>query len=299
MGYKEREFLNAYNEIRGTQNNEIVDSNPLAFVLKKFVESICNTSEHSDPIENKSGRITLFNGTPLRLLQELNPIAINEGIDISQKDWPKNRNWLIRKINIVKPTLKQAFGIEIAVVRDSTNSSTIRIEKNMSGISGEHEISPDNSNLSPFFEKISPGLNDLSPALNPELSTISTKSGDTGYTGDNKATTNRELVKTELSESIEENVLEKEMVFNKTQNNDLKALEYEDITLSNDEKSETNYKIYPDSRKADHKIDPSTLENDPDIGYKSPFYFCRKHPKIQNIHLQEIIDHLKLSSLHK
>ncbi len=40
IGYKENEFLDTYDENRRTQNSEIVDSNPLAFVIKKFVESI-------------------------------------------------------------------------------------------------------------------------------------------------------------------------------------------------------------------------------------------------------------------
>jgi len=298
MGYKANEFLKAYDEIRGIQNDEMVDSNPVAYALKIFVESI-PVSSTNDSTTNMSDEITLFEGTPIGLLQRLNELASSGGIDITQRDWPKNRNWLIRKINIVKPALKQTCGIKIEVDRDTKNSSIIRIKKSMSSISGEHEIRPANNNLSPFFEKISPGLNDLSPALTPELSTMSTNSGDTGYTGDNKATIETEPIKTELIESIEENALKKEGVFKKTQNNDLKALEYKEKGSSNNTVLETNYMTYLDSRKTNTKIDPSTLENDPDIGYKYPFYFCKEHPKIQNIHYQEIVDHQRLSCLHK
>jgi hypothetical protein len=298
MGYKEKEFLKAYNEIRGTQNNEIVDSNPLAFVIKKFVESICSSQQHTDSMDNKSDKLTLFDGSPLKLLQELNPIAANEGIDISQKDWPKNRNWLIRKINIVKPTLRQAFGIEIAVVRDSTNSSTIRIVKNMSSISGEHEISPESENLYPYFENISPEKSNLSPTIKPDSNTISTITGDTGDTGDNKGTMDRGTIKDELIESIKKNPLEKVEATKEILDNDLKSSEHKGELPPSDNRSETDFVIYIDSRKENPTID-SSLENNPYIGYKHPFYFCKKHPNIQNIHYEEIVDHLRLSRLHR
>jgi hypothetical protein len=299
MRYKENEFLKAYKEIRGTQNNEIVDSNPLGFVIKKFVESTYNSYEYSNPTEFKGGKITLFNGSPLRLLQELNPIATNEGIDITQKDWPKTRNWLIRKINIVKPTLKQTFGIEIEVDRDSTNSSIIRIEKSISGISGGQEISPERGNLSPYFEDMSPEKGELSPATNPSLSTISTNIGDTGYTGDNKAITDKKLKEDELTKPLKENVLEKEARCKESLDNDPKALDNRTILPSNNERIETDFMIYLDSRKEMPKIDSSTMTNDPYVGYKNPFFYCKKHPNIRNIHYEEIVDHLKLSNLHK
>lgn len=218
MGYKAYDFLKAYDEIRGIQNDEMVDSNPIAYALKIFVESIPVSSTNNSTAYT-SHEVTLFEGSPIGLLQRLNELASSGGIDITQRDWPKNRNWLIRKINIIKPALKQTCGIKIEVDRDTKNSSIIRIKKSMSSISGEYEISPANNSLSPFFEKISPGLNDLSPDLNPELSTISTNSGDTGYTGDNKTTTDKESIKTELPELIEDNVLEREEVFKQTRIN--------------------------------------------------------------------------------
>ena len=35
------------------------------------------------------------------------------------------------------------------------------------------------------------------------------------------------------------------------------------------------------------------------IGYKHPFYYCKQHPQIENIHYDEIVDHIQRSYLHK
>ncbi|MGD9532202.1 MAG: AAA family ATPase [Candidatus Nitrosocosmicus sp.] len=43
---------------------------------------------------------------------------------------------------------------------------------------------------------------------------------------------------------------------------------------------------------------PELLKNNPEIGFKDPFYFCKQHPFIENIHIEEIIDHRKFSKLH-
>lgn len=39
-------------------------------------------------------------------------------------------------------------------------------------------------------------------------------------------------------------------------------------------------------------------KNNSEIGFRDPFYFCKQHPHIQNIHIEEIVDHRKLSKLH-
>ena len=60
----------------------------------------------------------------------------------------------------------------------------IKIEKNDSGISGEHKIIPENENLSPYLDSLSPVSNELSPEDIQNLSTKSNDSGDAGHTGD-------------------------------------------------------------------------------------------------------------------
>lgn len=244
MGYEENEFLNAYDENRKEQNSELIDSNPLAFVIKKFVESAYNSSIY-DFGKNDNDKITLFEGSPLRLLEIIGPIARVEGIDTTQKDWPKNRNWLVKRINLAKSTLKQTFGIEIVVYRDSSNSSILRIEKNISGISGKHKISPEIQNLSPYFDKLSPGDSNISPVLNPDLSTKLTKTGDTGDTGDNKAMIARESKKDTLDKNAKENIPIKQ-VYKTPVNSKL----YEnEIELQRMIKERGLYRKYPGSDK--------------------------------------------------
>jgi hypothetical protein len=64
--------------------------------------------------------------------------------------------------------------------------------------------------------------------------------------------------------------------------------------------SKSDYLLYFNSRKEslDGQIH-NNFENNPAIGYKKPFYYCKEHSDIQNIHYEEIVDHLKFSSLHK
>ncbi|MGN6346421.1 MAG: hypothetical protein ACTHKC_10400 [Candidatus Nitrosocosmicus sp.] len=39
--------------------------------------------------------------------------------------------------------------------------------------------------------------------------------------------------------------------------------------------------------------------SDPRIGHKHPFYYCKEHPKFQNINLEVIERHLILTKDHK
>jgi hypothetical protein len=174
MGYKENEFLNAYYNNIGFQNSEIVDSNPLGLAIKKFVE-----------INSVNDKITLFEGTPKELLDRLNTIAAQEDIDRSLRDWPHNRNWLIKRLKTIKSNLHKVLGIKISIGRDSkTNTSIIKIEKNNSGNSGEHNISPENEDLSPYLDGLSPVSNELSPEDKEDLSIKHDESGNSGDNGD-------------------------------------------------------------------------------------------------------------------
>ncbi|MGN6346797.1 MAG: hypothetical protein ACTHME_03755 [Candidatus Nitrosocosmicus sp.] len=172
LGYKENEFLKAYYNNIGFQNSEVIESNPLVFSIKKLVEQQQLTTS------------LIFEGTPLELLEKLNQIASGEKIDTYQREWPKDRKWVVKRINIIKTNLQKGLGIKISIDRNTkNNTSIIKIEKNISGISGEHNLSPENANLSPYFDSLSPVLNKLSPEENQDLSTNSINSGDTGYTG--------------------------------------------------------------------------------------------------------------------
>lgn len=62
----------------GFQNNEIIDSNSLVLAIKKLIKK---RREDGDVLSSK----ILFEGKPSELLDELNEIAKEEGIDIYQK----------------------------------------------------------------------------------------------------------------------------------------------------------------------------------------------------------------------
>jgi len=56
LGYKEYEFLNVYYNNIGLQTNEVIESNALAFVIKKLVEL------------QQASETVIFEGSPLELL---------------------------------------------------------------------------------------------------------------------------------------------------------------------------------------------------------------------------------------
>ena len=84
---------------------------------------------------------------------------------------------------MIKPNLQQELGIEIRVERDLKNTSLIKIEKNVSGDSGKHKMSPENESLTPYLEEMSPEKDRMSPGNRDHASRKSNSSGDTGQIG--------------------------------------------------------------------------------------------------------------------
>jgi hypothetical protein len=177
LGYKEGEFLQAYYNNIGFQNTEVIDSNPVAFAVKRFVEGVSRTST--------DGKI-IFAGSSLDLLNKLTEIAIEERINTFQKDWPKDVKWLIRRIRIVKSNLQKALKIRINIERDSkSNISIISIVKIDSAYSDGNNLSPNNHNITPLLGYMTPVKTDLTPNNRPEISSKELSYGDNGVTGDN------------------------------------------------------------------------------------------------------------------
>ena len=84
-----------------------------------------------------------------------------------------------------KNYLQKGLGIKMSIDRNTkNNTSIIKIEKNNSGNSGEHKITPENESLSPYLEEMSPEKVGLSPVDMEDLSTKYNSSGDTGHSGD-------------------------------------------------------------------------------------------------------------------
>ncbi len=68
------------------------------------------------------------------------------------------------RIYTIKTNLQKGLGVKISVDRDTkNNTSIIKIEKNNSGNSSEHKISPENERLSPYLNALSPVPDKLSP----------------------------------------------------------------------------------------------------------------------------------------
>jgi hypothetical protein len=239
MGYKENAFLDAYYNNIKLQNAEVIDSNPVAFAIKKFVEHVLSAS---DALNSNN---PIFKGTPAELMEDLNKMALENKISTYSREWPKDQKWLVRRINVIKSNLQQELGIAISVERDSKNASLIKIEKNDSGMSGEHKMSPENEGLTPYLIEMSPGNSGLSPGENSDLSTKQDASGDNGDTGDISC-----------------------------------------ISIEEDDKTKDDVK------------ETEGLEPDQMIGFREPFWYCKQHPHVQNIHREEIEHHIQYSTEH-
>jgi hypothetical protein len=120
MGYGEMEFINAYYDNIGKQNIEAIEANPLSQAIAKF----CDEQQ----IENKGQ--SAWEGSNCQLLEQLQIVADRNGINTSQKKWPKATNSLTKRLNQIRSNLLEGLGICITISRDNKkNTSIIRIEK--------------------------------------------------------------------------------------------------------------------------------------------------------------------------
>ena len=119
MGYEPEEFLNAYRENAKIQTEEIMETSLIATCLAHFVDT--------DPRFNGDAMVRDLEGKPIwrwegiasTLKGELESVAEVLKIDIKSKSWPRNPAWLVKRLNEIIHTLKDA-GIEIDY--DHTNN---------------------------------------------------------------------------------------------------------------------------------------------------------------------------------
>jgi hypothetical protein len=155
MGYKKLEFINAYYDNIGRQNIEAIENHPLSQAIMKYFES----NPHV-------GGLLAY---PKRILEILEMTALEHGIDTNQRLWPRNVNWLTKRLNQISSNLLEGLGIEVTVTRTTAAKHSPPGGKyNMSSVK-LRKISP----VSP----VSPGSNNLEGVQ--EQST-----GQTGDTGD-------------------------------------------------------------------------------------------------------------------
>lgn len=113
LGYENDEFLNAYYENISNQNDEVIESSPVAEALLLFVFEM--EKEH-------------WEGSPTRLYRELTDIIDQIKPELKRsKEWPKASNKLTSILNSVANNLKEK-GIEVITgERDSHGNRIIKI----------------------------------------------------------------------------------------------------------------------------------------------------------------------------
>jgi hypothetical protein len=117
MGYKEFEFLDAYNANLGLQNIEAIDSTLLGPVLVNFVNNLTLQATATN----------LWEGRAEELLKVLDNIAASPefGIDIKKaRDWPKKGNRLTKMLRPMLSNLREGYGIFITIESDTTGKKT-------------------------------------------------------------------------------------------------------------------------------------------------------------------------------
>ncbi|CAN5707420.1 hypothetical protein BH23THE1_BH23THE1_17410 [soil metagenome] len=116
LGYKNNEFINAYYENISNQNDEVIESSPVAEAILLFVG------------DREDGYF--WSGTPSRLHRDLTNMIDQVKPDLKKSNlWPKASSTLTPKINEVKPNLKQR-GVDIVTgERDNEGNRIITITK--------------------------------------------------------------------------------------------------------------------------------------------------------------------------
>lgn len=109
LGYKQEDFLTAYDENQANQNDEVVQSTPVTLAILRLIE--------------KEGS---FVGTATTLFTKLQFLAQQEKMDTNGKSWPKDPPRLMQKINFYKPNLLE-IGIEVKSGDETDRRSTMRL----------------------------------------------------------------------------------------------------------------------------------------------------------------------------
>ena len=122
LGYKEREFLEAYYDNIGKQNAESVESDNVGETVVKLCDGLAEQKR------------TEWIGPVRELLNELKMIAGAINIDTNSKDWPKLSNGLSRRLNEIRTSLLDGFGIQVTIEKlKSDRDIEDEIEKDIAG----------------------------------------------------------------------------------------------------------------------------------------------------------------------
>lgn len=130
---------------------------------------------------------------------------------------------------------------------------------------------------------------------NTSIITIEEKRDDSDDSGTNKMSPHTYSLSPYLDGISPES---NEMTPIKNHNSSIKSDKAGDIGDTGDRSEEVVLQCTSSNNlDGNQKID-ELLSSQPNIGYKNPFYYCKQHPKVQNIHFDEIKRHLELSKDH-
>jgi DNA polymerase elongation subunit (family B) len=122
MGYKPMQFIETYYRNIGRQNVEVIESNPLAQAIEKFVYTWY-----------KEGAEACWQSATSKALEQLSKVAQSCSIDTTNKLWPKAANSLTKRLRPILSNLREGLGIHVIITRNTVgknkNTSTIRIWK--------------------------------------------------------------------------------------------------------------------------------------------------------------------------
>ena len=123
IGYTEDEYWAAIDANSRTQTTEALDASPIA-------QAVCALM-----VDKES-----WTGTPSELLTALNTVAAREMIDTAAKAWPKDANWVTRRLNLVVPNLAQV-GITLRSQGEG-NQRRVTISSSGNAVNAVSAVSP-------------------------------------------------------------------------------------------------------------------------------------------------------------
>jgi len=136
LGYKEFEFLAAYNANISAQNVEVIEASLLGPVVVRFASNLLLRTNGKQEEEkdqqrlqgnNQNKGLLLWEGRAEELLKALEGIAGGPefAIDIKKaRDWPKKANRLTRMLRPMLSNLREGYGIAITIESDTTGKKT-------------------------------------------------------------------------------------------------------------------------------------------------------------------------------
>lgn len=120
LGYPPLSFIEEYQRNRNSQNIIAIDENLVGSILLRYIQNL----------EIQGLAISEISFQPEELYKEIVNFSESNEINIRDRQFPKNAASLVKKIKVVIPNLKAAYGLIIRVGRNTTtNTSIITIRK--------------------------------------------------------------------------------------------------------------------------------------------------------------------------